>query len=89
MCWGVPEGGYGAFGRALGESALAELISESARGTVEAPAGMAIDPVCGAIVPLEGKDAVTAEVDGVTYWFCCVGCRRHFLTRQQDKAEAR
>src|SRR3954447_7190262 len=60
---GVPEGGYGAFGRVVGDSALSEMISESVRGTAEAPPGMAIDPVCGATVPLHGSTAVTAEVD--------------------------
>lgn len=86
---GVPEGSYGAFGRVLGESALAELVSESTRGTTEAPEGMAIDPACGATVPLVGPDAVTVELDGVTYAFCCAGCRRYFLFRHQGKAANR
>lgn len=82
---GVPEGGYGAFGRVVGDAAMADLISKAVRGTAEAPPGMVIDPVCGATVPLEGPDAVTAEVDGMTYGFCCAGCRRTFLGRKQDK----
>jgi YHS domain-containing protein/phenylpyruvate tautomerase PptA (4-oxalocrotonate tautomerase family) len=76
---GVPDGGYGAFGRVVGDSALGELISEAKSGTAEAPPGMAIDPVCGATVPLDGPDAVTVERDGTTHAFCCPGCRKHFL----------
>lgn len=78
---GVPEGGYGVFGRVVGESAMSELISAATSGTGDVPAGMVTDPVCGATVPVEGPDAITAVVDGVTHGFCCPGCRRHFLTR--------
>jgi YHS domain-containing protein/phenylpyruvate tautomerase PptA (4-oxalocrotonate tautomerase family) len=80
---GVPEGGYGAFGQVVGESAMAEMISAARRGEGDAPPGMAVDPVCGATVALDGSDAVTAVVDGTTYGFCCNGCRRHFLTRRE------
>lgn len=85
----VPDGGYGVFGRVVGQSAMAELISATKRGTVEAPAGTAIDPACGCVVPLDGPDTITAGVDGVTYAFCCAGCRQHFLAGKQDKASAR
>ncbi|MCT2587818.1 hypothetical protein [Actinophytocola gossypii] len=78
---GVPDGGYGAFGRVVGESSMGDLISQANSGTSEVPPGMALDPVCGATVPLDGPDAVTAERDGVTYAFCCPGCRRHFLDK--------
>lgn len=81
---GVPEGSYGAFGRTLDESALVELINKATTGTGEAPEGMAVDPVCGATVPLDGRDTVTAEVDGTTYAFCCAGCRRHFLDKRAE-----
>lgn len=82
---GVPEGGYGAFGHAVGQAAMTDLISEAIRGTGEAPPGMAVDPVCGSMVPVQGPRAVTAEVDGTAYGFCCSGCRRTFLDRRQDK----
>jgi xanthine dehydrogenase accessory factor len=36
----------------------------------------AVDPVCGMTVSL--ASAVTAEHDGVTYAFCCPGCRGRF-----------
>ncbi|RKN37916.1 YHS domain protein [Streptomyces hoynatensis] len=80
---GVPEGGYGAFGRVIGESAMSELISAAVRGEGKAPPGMAVDPVCGATVPLAGPAAVTAEVAGTRYGFCCPGCRRTFLARRE------
>jgi YHS domain-containing protein/phenylpyruvate tautomerase PptA (4-oxalocrotonate tautomerase family) len=86
---GVPEGGYGVFGRVVGESAMADLISDAVRGTAGTPPGMAVDPVCGATVPLAPPAAVTAELNGTTYGFCCAGCRRTFLTRQQNTTGAR
>lgn len=84
---GVPEGGYGVFGRVVGQSAMSELISAARSGTAKPPAGMAVDPVCGCTVPLDGT--LTVDLDGVTYAFCCEGCRRHFRARQQDTADAR
>ena len=39
---------------------------------------MATDPVCGMTVELE--KAVTANVDGKTYYFCAKGCREEFLS---------
>ena len=48
-----------------------------------APAGAAapvpaeaVDPVCGMTVAVAG--APTAVRDGVTWYFCSVGCRDHF-----------
>jgi xanthine dehydrogenase accessory factor len=38
----------------------------------------AVDPVCGMAVALAGARH-TAEVLGVTYCFCCAGCRTTFL----------
>ncbi len=43
-----------------------------------AEAAEAIDPICGMTVPIAGAKH-TAEVDGVTYYFCCGGCRTRFL----------
>ena len=38
----------------------------------------AVDPVCGMTVAVAG--APTAVRDGVTWYFCSVGCRDHFET---------
>ena len=37
----------------------------------------AADPVCGMTVP-GGPDGLPLEHEGVTYYFCCAGCRRAF-----------
>ena len=37
----------------------------------------AVDPVCGMTVAVLG-DTPSAEHAGVTYWFCCPGCRGRF-----------
>lgn len=73
---GVPEGGYGVFGRVVGESALLDMISQAKTGTPAAgDPGVLIDPVCGMTV----SDMVTTlEHEGTTYGFCSLGCRRHF-----------
>ncbi|GAA4997199.1 hypothetical protein GCM10023317_27340 [Actinopolymorpha pittospori] len=82
---GVPEGGYGAFGRSIGESDLLDMIHEAVGETVKpAPAGSALDPVCGMTVPINDQ-AVSLELDGQTFYFCCGACRRHFAD-QQDAA---
>ena len=39
---------------------------------------MAVDPVCGMAV--EGNKAVSAEWDGVTFFFCSRGCQQEFLS---------
>jgi xanthine dehydrogenase accessory factor len=46
-------------------------------GAAAAPAE-AVDPVCGMTVAVAG--APTAVRDGVTWYFCSVGCRDHFET---------
>jgi xanthine dehydrogenase accessory factor len=38
----------------------------------------AIDPVCGMTVET-GPDAISAEVEGETVWFCCPACRRAYV----------
>ena len=43
----------------------------------EPPDGVAIDPVCGMSVVIEGS-AQTAEHEGTTYHFCGKGCRLEF-----------
>jgi xanthine dehydrogenase accessory factor len=44
---------------------------------VPAPAGEAVDPVCGMTVTA-GPSAYPFGHEGVTYHFCCAGCRREF-----------
>lgn len=47
-----------------------------------APAA-AVDPVCGMQVDV-ATARHTAEVGGVTYYFCCAGCRSRFLKAPQQ-----
>jgi xanthine dehydrogenase accessory factor len=55
----------------------AGLASAGAEGSSTAPTE-AVDPVCGMTVAVAG--APTAVRDGVTWYFCSVGCRDHFET---------
>src|SRR6185437_15187704 len=72
----VPEGGYGIFGRVIGESALLDMISEAKTDTpVPGDLDAFIDPVCGMVA---SDTVATLEHDGQTYGFCSPGCRRHF-----------
>jgi len=61
---------------------LASLGADAVDVTGLAPAGAAaaeaVDPVCGMTVAVAG--APTAVRDGVTWYFCSVGCRDHFET---------
>lgn len=41
----------------------------------------AIDPVCG--MSVDPATALSAEVDGTTYYFCAAGCRKAFLADPQ------
>jgi xanthine dehydrogenase accessory factor len=67
---------------------LAELVQLRAAGVLaDGPAprpasrmlalAEATDPVCGMTVMADGS-ALNAEHDGLTYYFCCAGCRRSF-----------
>jgi xanthine dehydrogenase accessory factor len=72
-------------------SILAEIVKKQPTGsrvevrTATAPAvnavvtpRTAVDPVCGMRVDVAAARH-TAELDGVTYYFCCPHCRAHFL----------
>ncbi|WP_460334977.1 YHS domain protein [Actinoallomurus acanthiterrae] len=76
---GVSEGGYGVFGRVVGESALIEMISDAKTDTpLPDDPNLLLDPVCGMVA----SDMVaTLEHDGTTYGFCSPGCRRHFADK--------
>ena len=59
---------------------LTEPEREPATGTrtrTELPLTEAVDPVCGMTVTL-GASGLPFGHDGVTYYFCCAGCRRTF-----------
>lgn len=62
-------------------SILAEVIagrtSEPRTSQAAAPA-TAVDPVCHMDVAMVGSSS-SAEVDGVTWWFCCQGCLDRFV----------
>lgn len=70
-------------------SILAQVIAE--RGAVSrpapVPAATAVDPVCHmdvAMVPT----SLHAEIDGVTWWFCCQGCLDRFAAEPAAFAQA-
>ena len=52
--------------------------------------GTAVDPVCGMTVDL-ARGKPSHEHDGVTYHFCCEGCRTKFVADPERylKADAR
>jgi xanthine dehydrogenase accessory factor len=58
---------------------LAEIVAwRHGRGPASAPTlAEAVDPVCGMTVAV-GPDTPSVEHAGVTYWFCCPGCRGRF-----------
>jgi xanthine dehydrogenase accessory factor len=73
--------------REIAVAILAELVRRRAAGEfvpeaapaakLEAPATEARDPVCGMTVPADATSR-PFEHDGVTYYFCCAGCRDSF-----------
>jgi xanthine dehydrogenase accessory factor len=70
-------------------SILAEIVqihTSRAREQAPAPASVAatssVDPVCGMSVVLASARH-KAEVDGVSYYFCCANCRAKFLKDPQ------
>lgn len=75
--------------REIAVSVLAELVQLRAAGAFTVSGSSpgpvvavheAVDPVCGMTVTVDasGWSANTAEHDGTTYHFCCVGCRDRF-----------
>lgn len=91
---GVPEGSYGLFGRTFGSNDVAELLSSPFREarrsgtTAEAPPGMVVDPACGAVMSLDDEQTVVLDLDGVTYGFCCAGCRNAFVDEHRKESDA-
>jgi xanthine dehydrogenase accessory factor len=56
----------------------AAAAASDASAGASPPTGIAIDPVCHMEVEMAGASH-TAEVEGVTYYFCCGGCRARFV----------
>jgi xanthine dehydrogenase accessory factor len=56
---------------------LAELVAWRHARPIEAAPAEAVDPVCGMTVSLAGTSE-TLVYEGVTYAFCCAGCRAAF-----------
>jgi xanthine dehydrogenase accessory factor len=60
---------------------LAELVQLRAAGALATdaavPGAESTDPVCGMTVPA-GPEGLPLERNGVTYYFCCTGCRQTF-----------
>lgn len=73
-------------------SVLAEIVQQRAAGGMENSAAAiatpeeARDPVCGMMVAVS-PEALQAEYDGVTYYFCCGGCRERFLAGPEPYLE--
>lgn len=71
--------------REIAVAVLADLVQRRAAGSLAtgAPAEVpvveeAVDPVCGMTVEIASARH-HAEHDGVTYYFCCPGCRKVFM----------
>ena len=72
-------------------SASAERVAieaDSARRSPPVSAARAVDPVCHMEVDVATAKH-TADVDGVTYYFCCPNCRSRFVKQPQDYLGAR
>jgi xanthine dehydrogenase accessory factor len=57
--------------------ALADMPAPRREPRIELKLAEAIDPVCGMTV-MASDAAMSAERDGISYYFCCVGCHRTF-----------
>ncbi|RDI44425.1 YHS domain protein [Nocardia mexicana] len=83
---GVSEGSIGMLGKMVRSEDLVEMLSDPYRD--DAAAGKALkDPMCGVLVPLDDS-AVTIEIDGELYAFCCRGCRAEFVAKREKAARA-
>jgi xanthine dehydrogenase accessory factor len=67
--------------REIAVAILAELVQLRAAGALATEAAVprmqSVDPVCGMTVTA-GPEGLPLERDGVTYHFCCAGCRQAF-----------
>jgi len=77
--------------REMAASILAELVGMKAAGTLNPAANTteavraetAIDPICGMEVPAD-ESSRPYEFQGVTYYFCCPGCRAKFVENPES-----
>ncbi|MBE1487888.1 YHS domain protein [Plantactinospora soyae] len=80
---GISEGAIGLDGVPRTSTDLVEMLGEPYRNDLAA--GRAVkDPLCGVIVPLN-ENAVTLDLDGTRYGFCCSGCRDTFVARRRGE----
>ena len=56
----------------------AERLSQETMCADEVEPAQAVDPICGMTVAIH-EGAISAEVDGQTYYFCAPGCRDAFV----------
>ncbi len=56
---------------------------DDAAGAAESETGTAVDVVCGMTVPAD-ETSRPLDHDGVTYYFCCPGCRAAFEKSPAD-----
>ena len=80
--------------REVAVAVLAELVELRASGELggrhelaATPATEAIDPICGMTVTADDT-SYPLEMDGVTHYFCCPGCRVLFETDAKETAPA-
>jgi xanthine dehydrogenase accessory factor len=67
--------------REIAVAILAELVQLRAAGALATEAAVprmeSVDPICGMTVTA-GPEGLPLERNGVTYYFCCAGCRQAF-----------
>jgi xanthine dehydrogenase accessory factor len=68
--------------RSSGEPRETTAKAPAKTAPIEAPA-VATDPVCHMQVDI-ATARYTADLDGVTYYFCCAGCKARFLKQPHD-----
>jgi xanthine dehydrogenase accessory factor len=76
--------------REIAVAVLAQLVQLRAEGSlrpevaaVTVRQATALDPVCGMTVTADASSH-PYELDGVTYYFCCIGCHDRFAAAPHD-----
>jgi xanthine dehydrogenase accessory factor len=67
--------------------AFAEVPAPRREAKAEPRLAEAVDPVCGMTVTANPA-AMPAEHDGITYYFCCAGCRQKFSENPEAYVKA-
>ncbi len=67
-------------------SVMAQIVQERRKPDEksEEKAAEAVDPVCGMTVAV-ARARHSAQVEGITYYFCCAGCRSKFLQLKENR----